>query len=182
MKICNKNKEMLECHFSLLQKEDIDKMVDLENEIAKGLENKKLYSKSGKEDFIKIYENYNSKFLGLKINNSDEIIAMGVYVKFENFKENYGYDLDINENELQFVGNIESTVVKENFRGNNIQKKICLELERYALLDGIKILGATVAPENKYSLKNFMDLGYDIYDEKIKYGSFNRYILKKEIS
>ena len=174
------NNNCVQCNFKLLDESYIDKMVSIEEDIVNLLYDKTFYSKSTKDDFFNIINNYNSKIIGL-VNDDNELMAMGVYVKFLDFKENYGYDLNIDSDKLKYVGNIESTVVREEYRGNGIQKNICKQLEKYAKADGIKILGATVAPNNKFSLNNFIDLGYSIYTRKEKYGNFDRYIMKKEL-
>lgn len=180
MQIKDINNKLVHCSLKLLDESYIDAMVEIEENIVEDLSNKSFYAKSTKEDFKNIINNYNNKVIGL-VNNKNELIAMGVYVAFLDFKENYGYDLDVPIENLKYVGNIESTLVRKEYRGNGIQKKICIELERYAKNDEIKILGATVAPDNKFSLNNFLNLGYKIYNRKIKYGSFDRYILKKEL-
>ena len=34
---------------------------------------------------------------------------------------------------------------------------------------------------NKYSLKSFLDLGYEIKKDKLKYGGLRRYVVAKEL-
>ena len=83
--------------------------------------------------------------------------------------------------ELLSVGQIESTVVSPEYRGNSLQKKICLELERISKNNNDKLLCATVSPYNKYSLKSFLDLGYEIKKDKLKYGGLRRYVVAKKL-
>ena len=44
-----------------------------------------------------------------------------------------------------------------------------------------KLLCTTVSPYNKYSLKRFLDLGYEIKKDKLKYGGLRRYVVAKEL-
>ena len=44
-----------------------------------------------------------------------------------------------------------------------------------------KLLCATVSPYNKYSLKSFLDLGYEIKKDKLKYGGLRRYVVAKKL-
>lgn len=106
---------------------------------------------------------------------------MGVYVSLGIDEDNYGYDLGIEGEQLLKVCQIESTVVKKNYRGNGLQKIICNELENIGIRDGMNIISATVYPENKYSLNTFLNLGYQVKREKIKYGGYRRYILEKKL-
>ena len=106
---------------------------------------------------------------------------MGVYVKKGYDKSNYGYDIGLDNDDVLKVGQIESTVVKEEYRGNKLQKIICKELEKIALKNGTKILCATASPYNEFSVNTFKSLGYEIKEDKLKYGGLRRYVLAKII-
>ena len=106
---------------------------------------------------------------------------MGVYGKLGHRENNYGYDLEMAKEELLSVGQIESTVVSPEYRGNSLNKKICLELEKISKNNNDKLLCATVSPYNKYSLKSFLDLGYEIKKDKLKYGGLRRYVVAKKL-
>lgn len=162
----------------VLNEGHIDQIMNLQKEIINGLEIRELYADSSKESFIECIKN-KGKILGCFVNN--ELIAMGVYIKYKYDHENYGYDLGLEGEDLLKVGQIESTIVREDYRGNKLQKIICDLIEVLAQKDNLKIIGATVSPINKYSLNTFINSGYTIEDEKIKYGGYRRYILKKEI-
>ena len=99
----------------------------------------------------------------------------------ESILNNYGYDLELNEEELLDVGQIESTVVAPEYRGNSLQKKICNELEKISIANNDKLLCATVSPYNKYSLNSFLELGYKIEKDKLKYGGLRRYVVVKKL-
>ena len=76
---------------------------------------------------------------------------------------------------------IESTVVKEEYRGNKLQKILIEKLEELAKADNIKYICATAAPDNKYSSDNIKELGFEIVCEKEKYGGLRRYVFMKRI-
>ena len=92
-----------------------------------------------------------------------------------------GYDLGISDKKLLKVGQIEATLVHEEFRGNKLQKIICKELEKIAVKSGTKILCATASPYNKFSVNTFISLGYKVKEDKLKYGGLRRYVLAKII-
>ena len=179
IKLKDKTGNEVEAKFKKLDASYIDKIMELQKDIIDNLLDKNFYASTDKEGFISDI-NRGAHIVGC-VTSDDELIAMGVYIKFGYDDCNYGYDLDIEGEELLKVGQIESTVVRESFRGNRLQYIICSKLEDIAREDNISILGATVAPKNIYSLNNFKRLGYSVEKEKLKYGNYLRYILKKEL-
>lgn len=165
--------------FKRLDIKYIDKIIKLEEEIVQSLVDMNFYATTDRDEYIECIKR-DAYILGV-VTIYDELIAMGVYIKYGYSKHNYGYDLEIQGEELLNVGQIQSTVVKENYRGNGLQEIICSKLEEIAKSDNSRILSATVAPNNIYSLNNFKKLGYSVEKEKIKYGSYLRYILKKAL-
>ncbi|MBS6184190.1 MAG: GNAT family N-acetyltransferase [Clostridium celatum] len=157
----------------------LDKIMELQKIIIDGLENKELYADTEREEF-EDYIKKNGKILGC-VTEDDELIAMGVYAKKGYYKSNYGYDIGLENEELLKVGQIESTVVKEEYRGNKLQKIICEELEKIAVKEDTKILCATASPYNEFSVNTFKNLGYEIKKDKLKYGGLRRYVLAKRV-
>ncbi|MDO5780419.1 MAG: GNAT family N-acetyltransferase [Clostridium sp.] len=157
----------------------LDKIMELQKIIIDGLENKELYADTEREEFEE-YIKKNGKILGC-VTEDDELIAMGVYAKKGYDKSNYGYDIGLDNEELLKVGQIESTVVKEEYRGNKLQKIICEELEKIAVKEDAKILCATASPYNEFSVNTFKSLGYEIKQDKLKYGGLRRYVLAKRV-
>lgn len=157
----------------------LDKIMELQKIIIDGLENKELYADTEREEFEE-YIKKNGKILGC-VTEDDELIAMGVYAKKGYDKSNYGYDIGLDNEELLKVGQIESTVFKEEYRGNKLQKIICEELEKIAVKEDTKILCATASPYNEFSVNTFKSLGYEIKQDKLKYGGLRRYVLAKRV-
>ena len=180
LKVKRVGEKIVEVDMKILDLSYIDKIMILQDEIYDGLEDKQLYATTEKEEFIE-YINNKGVILGLTT-HEDELIAMGVYVAKGYDKGNYGYDLGITNEELLKVGQIESTVVKEDFRGNRLQKIICEELEEIARERNNTILTSTASPYNKFSVNTFLNLGYEIKLEKIKYGGLKRYVMLKELT
>lgn len=157
----------------------LDKIMELQKIIIDGLENKELYADTEREEFEE-YIKKNGKIIGC-VTEDNELIAMGVYAKKGYDKSNYGYDIGLEGEELLKVGQIESTVVKEKYRGNKLQKVICKELEKIAVKEEIKVLCATASPYNEFSVNTFKSLGYEIKKDKLKYGGLRRYVLAKRV-
>lgn len=174
-----KDGTIVNAKFSFLSNEDLDRIMDLQSKIYNGLEDKQLYSPSSKEEF-KEFILGKGKILGC-ITEDNKLIAMAVYAKMEYDEHNYGYDIELEGKDLLKVGQIESTIVDKEFRGNKLQRKMCEKLEEVAIENNTPILSATASPYNEYSVNTFLNLGYKIMKDKIKYGGLRRYVLIKEL-
>ena len=175
-----KDGKNIEAELKLLDLSYIDKIMEFQHNIYDGLENKDFYSCSNKEDFEKTI-NGKGKIIGCVSLTNNELISMGVYIEYGYENHNYGYDLEIKGEELLKVGQLEATIVSEAYRGNRLQKIMCETLEEVAQKAGMKYICATAAPNNKYSVNTFNELGYKIMADKLKYGGLRRYVLMKEI-
>lgn len=181
MKLDLKRKDgiIIKAEMKKLEAKDIDKVMKLQEDIIDALDNKELFAPSTEEEFLYYIEDIG---MGLGVfTEKDELIAMGVFGALGQDEHNYGYDLNLSKEELFKVGQIESTVVLEDYRGNRLQKIICEELEKYGVSRGMKLMTATASPLNHFSVNTFVNMGYDIALEKIKYGGLRRYVLRKNI-
>lgn len=94
--------------------------------------------------------------------------------------ENLGRDLELPESDLPLVAHMESIAVLPRYRGNRLQARLLAAAEE-ALSDApYRYYMATVHPENRYSVRNFTDLGYEIAATVKKYGGLDRHILRKQ--
>lgn len=178
LRVKDKNNNIITAKYRELDLNYIDEIMRLQDIIMEGLENKDLYSPTNKEGFIESLKK--GKILGY-LNEKEELIAMAVYVKNGYDEGNYGYDLDVKGEDLLKVGQVESTVVKSDYRGNGLQKILCEKIENIAKEDNIELLTATASPYNKYSVSTFENLGYEIKKDKMKYGGLRRYVLAKRL-
>lgn len=179
LQLKRKDGVVVEAQLIELKLSDIDKIIELQENIVNGLENKEVYVSTEKEEFEE-YLNGKGKVIGY-VTNDNELIAMGVYANKGYDKSNYGFDLDLSDEDILNVGQIESTIVKSEYRGNKLQKLICEELEEIAKKNNDKIVSATASPYNKFSVNTFVNLGYEIKKDKLKYGGLRRYVLAKEL-
>ena len=143
--------------------EHIDSIMEMQNSV---IENN---NKTGKENWYiiteksELEEGLKSGYLlvlgGFCNNELIACIAMSVEDPHNMFKELLnGYN---NNEDKQFLY-VKMAIVKEGFRGQGLQRKLLLALEDEALKNPqIKYMGAIVHPDNKYSLKNVADAGYE---------------------
>lgn len=180
IKISKNHERNVEAVIKFLDIKYLDKIIELEKTMYDNLENKEYYCCSSREEFTDIFLN-NGKIVGCVIDETDELVAIGVYVCRGYDEHNYGYDFNIKGEELLKVGQIESTVVSAEYRGNGLQNLMYSIIEDIAKENGNKIIAATVAPGNVYSLNTFKKRGYEIMADKLKYGGLRRYVVMKEI-
>ena len=88
---------------------------------------------------------------------------------------NLGWELGLTEPELRRVTHMDTAAVHPDCRGQGLQRRLLQEGEK-VLKD--RILLCTIHPDNQYSLKNALKLGYTIEKQVARYGSV-RYILRK---
>jgi hypothetical protein len=177
--IKKKDGSIVKAKFKILDESYLDKIMALQEYIVNGLTEKEWYAPSSKEEFRRSIIK-DGKILGCVLED-DSLIAMGVYCEYGYDKHNYGYDLNLEQEDLLGVGQIESTLVRDEYRGNRLQKKICKVLEEEASKNNIQILSATASPYNVYSVNTFKSLNYTIEADKFKYGGLRRFVFKKEI-
>ena len=93
---------------------------------------------------------------------------------------NYGYDLQLTEEELLQVVHMDTSAVHRDYRGMGLQRKMAQTAEEALSGQGRRILLCTVHPENRYSLNNMLQQGYTVQKRVNKYGS-ERFVLRKNI-
>ncbi len=93
---------------------------------------------------------------------------------------NYAAFLGVPEDQWEHWANGNSAVVHPDWRGNGLQQKMM----RYAMSKmppEITHIGATISPENQYSLNNALAMGFKVMMRREMYGGYDRYILAKEL-
>lgn len=143
--------------------------------IMKNMENKDWYSVPDKQHFQELIDNQKAKMWGYYLDNTLIAVTTAFTCEKQDL-EIYGLEsLDYRKCIDQGV-----TAVHPDYRGKKLQAYMTeLFFKRYQGLD-YEYAIATVHKENRYSLKNLQDLGYDIIKEKsLPYGE--RYITLKKL-
>ncbi|MBC8581409.1 GNAT family N-acetyltransferase [Zhenhengia yiwuensis] len=174
-----KDGELVKLTLKRLTFEDIDQIMALQDEIVEGLEDKQLYVPSGREE-IQSHFSTEGVLLGY-VTEENELAALAIYLKRGYSPSNYGYDVGLEGEELLKVGQVDTVLVKADYRGNNLQYRMCSLLEEIAKEKQTPILCATASPYNTFSVNNFLKLGYEVKKDKLKYGGLRRYILMKSL-
>lgn len=93
---------------------------------------------------------------------------------------NYAAFMDVPRTEWEHWANADSAIVHADFRGNGLQR-LMLEAALPLFPKKITHIGATVSPQNQYSLHNALASGFAIVSRREMYGGHDRYLLAKEL-
>lgn len=159
-------------------KEDAQAFVDLLEKVHAGMEHKEWFYLDPPEE---TKEKISTSQLQMWVAMNGDTMAAALSVIFPGLEaENYGYDLELPQEQLMDVVNMDTAAVHPDYRGMGLQKKLMQMAEQELLGMGRKILLCTVHPDNHHSLQNVLDQGYTIQAKRSKYGSV-RYLLRKDI-
>ena len=94
---------------------------------------------------------------------------------------NYGAYLGYPEERQKQCVTMELTIVDDDFRGYGLQKSFVRLREEEARRAGATEALVSIAPDNKYSLENLMNAGYEIIDTRPLHEGIIRHILSKQL-
>ena len=95
--------------------------------------------------------------------------------------ENLGYDLKFDEEQRKQSAHMEIAMVRKEYRGQGLQRKMMEESEQILKEQGYHYLLGTAHPDNVASVNTFLKLQYEQVMTKEKYGGMKRSIFCKEI-
>ena len=170
--------------------EDAEELNDIMQSVSAGMENPEWFLKDDLE-YIREHIGSNpltekdSGFILKAVAKADgkDMIAGFFMVAFPGVAEkNLGNHIGLSIEQLQKVAHMDSVVILPAFRGHGLQRKLLAAAEEVICKEtDYRILMATVHPDNKYSLNNVKERGFEVVAEALKYGGLRRYIVKKEI-
>lgn len=167
----------------LLEKSDIENMIELQNIVAENLENPQTFVVDSKE-FILTQVLDDSMGRAIGVFAEGRLVAFRTMTFSGNDEYHLGRELNIQESELDHVVHLEATVVHPEFRGNRLQAKMMKHT--YDIIDelGYYHVCCTIHPFNYPSLKNVMDSGLTIKALDRREGSYEgkwRFLLHRDI-
>ena len=109
--------------------------------------------------------------------DGDLLVAIGVLYVPQCLEEDHFHDLDL-------LGDYRSAnqklfLVREGYRGRGLQRKLIREIEKVAIARGFNLLCTTCAPNNEFSINNFLKEGYAYAKTEEKYGGLVRNLYYK---
>lgn len=98
-----------------------------------------------------------------------------------NTPDSLGRYMNLDPQALSGVAHMDSLAVRPGYRGRGLQYQLMSHGEQYLSTTSYCHLMGTVHPDNRYSLGNFLKLGYRIAATTQKYGGLPRHVLYKSL-
>ena len=111
--------------------------------------------------------------------DGDLLVAIGMFYVPQCFEEDHFHDLGL-QGEYK-TANQKLFLVREGYRGLGLQRKLIREVETIAKSRGYNLLCTTVAPNNIFSINNFLQEGYVYAKTEMKYGGLMRNLYYKPL-
>lgn len=156
------------------QLSDLQSVIDLNEAIYSALPDKSILRHNSPEMIASCIEEPN---VTLGIWEGDMLIAIGMLYVPQCIEEDHFHDLGL-EGEYKSA-NQKLFLVREGYRGLGLQRKLIREVEKIALARGYNLLCTTVAPNNGFSINNFLKEGYVYAKTEEKYGGLMRNLYYK---
>ena len=155
---------------------DADAFYALQNEVRAAMPHPEQFV----PDTLENITAYLTGDLGLGVYDGARLGAYFILRYCGQSEHNYAAFLGVPKSEWDHWANADSAIVHPDWRGNGLQRKL-LEAALSLLRPGIVGIGATVSPENQYSLHNALASGFIIAARREMYGGYDRYLLKKMV-
>ena len=156
------------------QPSDLQAVIDLNETIYSALSDKSILLHNAPEMIVSCLEEPN---VTLGIWEDDTLIAVGMLYVPQCIEEDHFHDLGL-EGEYKSA-NQKLFLVREGYRGLGLQRKLIREVEKIAIARGYNLLCTTVAPNNDFSINNFLKEGYVYAKTEEKYGGLVRNLYYK---
>jgi len=164
----------------ILNKADLDRIMELQDIVYEDLEEKKLCVTLSEEEYL---DALGDKGTIIGINDNEKLVGIYVALFPGQDIENLGREFDLETEELEKVCHLELAFVHPEYRGFKLHYKLGLNLINYVQLHRFtRYFCATVEPNNLPSLKNLFSFGLSIVKFSEMYGGLKRFILSLDIS
>ena len=111
--------------------------------------------------------------------DGDLLVAIGVLYVPQCIEEDHFHDLDLQGDYRS--ANQKLFLVREGYLGQGLQRKLIREIEKVAIARGFNLLCTTCAPNNEFSINNFLKEGYVYAKTEEKYGGLVRNLYYKKL-
>lgn len=161
--------ELRRCNLS-----DLEAVIELNETVYAALPNKSVLRHNSPEMIASCMEDPN---VTLGIWEGDTLIAIGMLYVPQCLEEDHFHDLDLPGSYKS--ANQKLFLVREGYRGLGLQRQLIREVESIAIARGYNLLCTTVAPNNIFSINNFLKEGYVYAKTEMKYSGLVRNLYYK---
>lgn len=157
-------------------REEAETVYRLQNEVRAMMPNPELFM----PDTLENIQSYLEHDLCLGAWDGERLGAYFILRYCGHSEHNYAAFMGIPEAEWEHWANADSAIVHADFRGNGLQR-LMLEAALPLFPKKITHIGATVSPQNQYSLHNALASGFAIVSRREMYGGHDRYLLARKL-
>ena len=163
--------ELRRCQLS-----DLQAVIDLNETIYAALPDKSVLRHNSPEMIASCLEEPN---VTLGIWDGEVLVAIGMLYVPQCIEEDHAHDLDL-QGDFKSA-NQKLFLVREGYRGQGLQRQLIREVEKIAVARGFNLLCTTCAPNNAFSINNFLKEGYLYAKTEMKYGGLVRNLYYKTL-
>lgn len=156
------------------QPTDLQVIIDLNEAIYAALPDKSVLRHNSPEMIASCLEEPN---VTLGVWDGDLLVAIGMLYVPQCIEEDHFHDLDLQGDYK--TANQKLFLVRDRYRGLGLQRTLIREVEKTAIARGYNLLCTTVAPNNDFSINNFLKEGYVYAKTEMKYGGLVRNLYYK---
>ncbi len=156
------------------QPADLQVIIDLNEAIYAALPDKSVLRHNSPEMIASCLEEPN---VTLGVWDGDLLVAIGMLYVPQCIEEDHFHDLDLQGDYKS--ANQKLFLVRDRYRGLGLQRRLIREVEKTAIARGYNLLCTTVAPNNDFSINNFLKEGYVYAKTEMKYGGLVRNLYYK---
>ena len=153
---------------------DLQVIIDLNEAIYAALPDKSVLRHNSPEMIASCLEEPN---VTLGVWDGDLLVAIGMLYVPQCIEEDHFHDLDLQGDYKS--ANQKLFLVRDRYRGLGLQRTLIREVEKTAIARGYNLLCTTVAPNNNFSINNFLKEGYVYAKTEMKYGGLVRNLYYK---
>ena len=136
------------------QPADLQVIIDLNEAIYAALPDKSVLRHNSPEMIASCLEEPN---VTLGVWDGDLLVAIGMLYVPQCIEEDHFHDLDLQGDYKS--ANQKLFLVRDRYRGLGLQRRLIREVEKTAVARGYNLLCTTVAPNNDFSINNFLKEG-----------------------
>ena len=155
---------------------DLQAIIELNETIYAALPDKSILRHNSHEMIASCLEEPN---VTLGVWDDNLLVAIGMLYVPQCLEEDHFHDLGLQGNFKS--ANQKLFLVREGYRGLGLQRNLIREVEQIAMERGYNLLCTTVAPNNTFSINNFLKEGYIYAKTEEKYGGLMRNLYYKRI-
>lgn len=158
------------------QSSDLQYIIELNETIYADLPDKGMLRHNSPEMLASCLEEPN---VTLGVWDDDLLVAIGMLYVPPCPEEDHFHDLGL-QGDFRSA-NQKLFLVREGYRGLGLQRQLIREVEQVAMKRGYNLLCTTVAPNNAFSINNFLKEGYIYAKTEEKYGGLVRNLYYKKV-